>query len=289
METQRSALITGCSQGGLGEALAFAFNDRGLKVFASARDPSKMADLKTKGIELVQMDVLSPVSITQAVTRISSVTNGSLDILVNNAGACYSMPLVDASLHAARDLFDLNVISILAITQAFLPLLRKSTMKAMIVNQTSISSISTVPMTGVYNASKAAAAALTENLRLELEPFHICVVDLKTGAVRSSFYSNQNRGARPQLPQNSIYSCAKTEVEYSMTGEALKKDMVPADRWAASVVSELLVREPPVRIWKGGNASLMWFTRRFLPFTFLDGTMKKLGALDVVERKMRKE
>ena len=75
-------------------------------------------------------------------------------------------------------------------TQASLPLLIKS--RGIIVNQTSISSVTNVPWNGIYNASKSAMAMLTDTLRLELEPFGVKVLELKTGAVESGFYENKN-------------------------------------------------------------------------------------------------
>ena len=281
----KTVLITGCSQGSLGEALALAFHNRGVHVIATARFVPKMKNLESKKIDILPLDVTDPSSITSCVSSFSAITNGRLDILLNNSGGGYSMPLVDASLEKARHVFELNVFSILAMTQAFMPLLLKSEHGAMVVNSTSISSVATVPMTGVYNSSKAAAAMITDNLRLELAPFKIRVVDLKTGAVRSGFIDNMNSGTKPTLPDNSIYAVAKAEVEKSMlTGCVRDKDMVPADVWAGHVVEGLLVKEPELRIWKGGNSWLTWVAKRFLPFTFLDGEMNKIGSLDVVKK-----
>lgn len=288
MTVKKTVLITGCSQGSLGEALAFAFNKRGLRVLAAARNPSKMAKLEEKGIETVTLDVLSEESIAQCVADVSNMTDGRLDILVNNAGSSYAMPVIDASLEASRQLFNLNVFSFLAMTKAFLPMILKSENSGMIINQTSISSVSTVPMTGLYNASKAAAAALTENLRLELAPFKIKVIDLKTGAVHSGLYDDQNQGDKLKLPDDSIYAVARAEVEQAMTGDAFKKDMMPAQKWADQVAGDVLAQNPGLRIWRGGNAWLMWVARGFMPFTFLDTTMAKVGALDVVEKKLAK-
>lgn len=289
MPPKRTVLITGCSQGSLGEALALAFHSKGLRVFATARNPSKMSNLADKGIETLPLDVLPAASIAACVSAVSEKTDGKLDILLNNSGGGYSMPLSDASIDKTRELFELNVFSVLAMTQAFLPLLRKSQHGAMIVNQTSISSVTTVPMTGIYNASKAAAASLTDNLRLELAPFKIKVVDLKTGAVRSGFYDNMNMGMQPRLPDHSIYAIAREEVEHSMSGKGLEKDMIAADVWAAQVVGDLLKQEPELRIWRGGNAWAVWFARRFFPHTFLDGNMIKMGALDVIKKRVGKQ
>src|ERR1700750_3165304 len=102
----RTVLITGCSDGGLGAALAVAFHEYGDRVFATARSPSKMASLGALEIEAFPLDVLSEESITACVEQISAITGGSLDILINNAGAGYHMPMLDASIPEIRQTFE---------------------------------------------------------------------------------------------------------------------------------------------------------------------------------------
>lgn len=82
----RTALITGCSKGGIGDALAQEFHSNGVRVFATARDITKMADLKAMGIEVLSLDVVSADSIQAAVSIVNEATGGKLDFLVNNAG-----------------------------------------------------------------------------------------------------------------------------------------------------------------------------------------------------------
>jgi short-subunit dehydrogenase len=185
---KRTVLITGCSDGDLGCALAIAFHEAGLRVYATSRDPSKMSEVMAHGIETLTLDVQSGSSITGCVNKLSN-----LDILINNAGAGYKMPVSDMSLKEAKDLFDLNLWSYLAVTQAFLPLLLKS--KGTIVNHTSAASVCTIPFQSAYNASKAAMAAFSDSQRLELEPFGVRVVDLKTGVVSSNL--GKFSGTRP--------------------------------------------------------------------------------------------
>src|SRR2546423_2589153 len=217
---KRTILITGCSEGGLGDALAREFKRRGHQVIATARNPSKMAHFKDLGIQTLVLDVLSSESIQQCVSSVKA-QYGALDMLVNNSGGGYSMPLSDASLDESRRLFELNVWSVLAVTQAFLPLLLESKTGGMVVNNTSIASVMPNPMAGIYNMSKAAAAMMTDNLRLELAPFGIKVIDLKTGAVKSNFFDNQPGGAQASLPEGSIYMPAREAVEKSMRGGAV--------------------------------------------------------------------
>ena len=109
-------LITGCSQDSLGEALALAFHNRGVLVIATARSLPKMKNPESKKIDVPPLDVTDHSSITFCVSSVSVFTNGRLDILLNNSGGGYSMPLVDASLDKSRQVFELNVFLILAMT-----------------------------------------------------------------------------------------------------------------------------------------------------------------------------
>lgn len=278
--SKRTVLITGCSDGGLGAALAIAFHKAGLHVYATARNPSKMTQLASLGIETFTLDVQSDSSIAACVSKLSE-----LDILVNNAGAGYSMPVSDLSIPEAKKLFDLNVWSYLAVTQAFLPLLLKS--KGIIVNQTSVAGSVTLPFQSAYNASKAAMAMFSDSQRLELGPFGITVVDLKTGVVESNLQKNHREARQISLPKGSIYEPAKEAVEGVMRGDKFESSGMPAPQWAGLVVQDLLRKRPPPNIWRGSQAWLAWIGT-VLPFGMLDGTVKKMTGVDVVEKMVRK-
>jgi 1-acylglycerone phosphate reductase len=274
---KRTVLITGCSDGGMGAALALAFHKAGFHVYATARTPSKMEHIASLGIDTLTLDVQSESSIAAAVTKLSS-----LDILVNNAGSQFLMPIADVSIHEAKKLFDLNVWSHIAVTQAFLPLLLDSP-NGIIVNQTSVGAVTALPFQAVYNSSKAALAMLSDTLRLELQPFGIKVVDLRTGVVRTNLIKNLQEGQLPSLPKGSIYEPAKDVVEKALRQEGFEGQGMPAEQWAQAVVNDLMKKNPPAVIWRGESA---WLTRiaSVLPFGMFDGMVKKLTGLDVVER-----
>ena len=278
--SKRTVLITGCSGGSLGEALAIAFHKAGLQVYATARDKSRMRQLQSLGIETLTLDVLSDSSIASCVSKISS-----LDILVNNAGAGYNMPVSDISIPEAKKLFDLNVWSYIAMTQAFLPLLLKS--KGMIVNHTSVSSVAALPFQSTYCASKAAMAMFSKVQRLELEAFGITVVELKTGNVTSNFI-NKLRDAKVSLPKDSVYQPAREAVERSLRQDTFADAGLPAEQWAKGVVQDLLKKSSPPVIWRGEQAWLARFAA-IMPFGMFDGTVKKLTELDIVERIIGKQ
>jgi NAD(P)-dependent dehydrogenase (short-subunit alcohol dehydrogenase family) len=287
MTSKRTILITGCSDGSLGSHLAVAFHKAGWRVFASARNLNKLKHAQTAGIETIQLDVTSDDSITKAFSQVSELTSGSLDVLLNNAGAGYSMPLIDLDLGEARKLFDLNVWSIISMTRAFLPLLTKSQHGGIVVNNTSCSSLTAgmLPFAGAYAASKAAAAGLTEILRLELAPFNIKVINLMTGAVRSTFFDNTPDAT---LPPTSVYNFAKETVEKTMSGGDNMANASDPEKWAESVVQGLSKPTPPHWLWRGKFSTLVRIGS-LLPIGFLDGTVKKMTGLDVLERKVKEQ
>lgn len=241
----RTVLITGCSVGGLGHGLAVALHTRGLKVIATARTPSKMAALASQGITTLPLDVLSQTSITACVSTVSDLTAGrGLDILINNAGGGYNCPVSDIDLAKGKELFDLNVWSYISVTQAFLPLILKA--KGMIVNNTSISSVEPTPFSSVYHASKAAAAMFNDHMRLELKPFGVRVVDLKTGCVHTNFHSNRTDDST--LRDGSIYEPIRDEAEMAIAARHFSQ-REELRVWASDVADELLMTDPPARIW----------------------------------------
>lgn len=278
----RSVLITGCSEGGLGAALAAAFHEKGYRVIATARNLSKMSSLKTMGIDTLTLDVVSDASVEAAVDQVSALTDGSLDILINNAGAGYYIPLMDASLTEMQKLFDLNVIAAVRVTQRFLPLLLKSGAGALLVNNTSVAGTMTMPWQGAYNASKAAMAMVSDTLRLELKPFGIKVVDLKTGVVQSHFYDNVTASAQVALlPEDSLYGAARDKIESFIKGE-VDVQFTPAEEWAREVVKDLVRTTPPARIWRGHGAFLVW-AASFMPFGTFDWYVRRLSGLEFFE------
>ncbi|KAI4866157.1 NAD(P)-binding protein [Hypoxylon rubiginosum] len=274
---KRTVLITGCSDGGMGADLAVAFHKAGLKVYATARNPAKMEKLAAQGIETLSLDVLSESSIAECAAKLPG-----LDILVNNAGQGYAIPVVDMDVAEARKMFDVNVWAPVSVIQGFLPLLLKSP-SPVVVNHTSVLSVFPLPFQGPYAASKAALAMITDCLRVELQPWGIRVVDLKTGAVRTNFIAN---APEFRLPENSIYGPARADVEKTNT-DLFAAAEFPSDRWARETVQDLLRKSPAPALWRGDGARLGRLSA-VLPYGMFDGTLKKMVGLDVVERVVKK-
>lgn len=133
----KTVLITGTSAGGIGHALALAFQKRGATVFATARSVSKMADLASlPNVHLLALDVTSPASIASVAKEVEAATGGKLDVLVNNAGVNYVMPALDDDIEKARALFEANYWGPLRMVQAFKEMLLRA--RGSIVNVGSV-------------------------------------------------------------------------------------------------------------------------------------------------------
>lgn len=150
---KKTVLITGCSEGGIGAAMARAFHDQGYHVFATLRKTAKAGSLaQLNNIDILELEVTSEVSIKECAQEVEKRTGGTLDVLVNNAGADFVIPLLDTSIDEAKKLYDLNVWSILAMTQAFASLLVGA--KGTICNIGSVAAIVPLPWSGMLTFPK---------------------------------------------------------------------------------------------------------------------------------------
>lgn len=286
MSKAPTVVITGCSDGGLGAALAIELHTAGYRVFATARNLSKMANLPQE-VERFALDVTSKASIKACCTEISNRTGGTLSMLINNSGVWHTMPFPDVDTTAARSVFDVNFWGQLDTTQGFLPLLlesQKRGQKTTVVLVTSLAGASPTPFSSIYGASKAAADYVFNTLRMELQPWNINVVNLKTGAVRSNMTSNRvvNSVDKPKLPPGSLFQVAREKVERFMEGNSADAG-VPAEEWASMVVKHLNKPTPPQYIWGGTYSTAAWVMQFIpLPASMLQGMVLNItGMTDV--------
>ena len=127
------------------------------------------------------------VSISTAASAVAGAVGADgLSGLVNNAGIVVPGPIEFLPLPELRRQLEINVVGQVAVTQAFLPLIR--TGRGRIVNMGSISGRMATPFTGAYGASKFALEALTDALRLELAPWGISVSIIEPGAVATPIW-----------------------------------------------------------------------------------------------------
>ncbi|MCJ1392605.1 hypothetical protein MMC18_005475 [Xylographa bjoerkii] len=248
IKSLQSVLITGCSAGGIGSALVKSFQKRNMHVFATARDPSKMAHLdKLPNVTLLTLDPTSTPSVRAAVESVKTATDGRLDYLVNNAGQTIIMPTLDFDIETAKQMYDVNIWGLLRVTQACAPLLIAA--KGTIVNISSISTAVHTPWMGIYAGSKAAVTMITDTLRMELAPFGVKVVTVMTGAIQTKILAT---GIDFKLPPTSRYFSIEKEIAARARGEDGTPRMAP-EVFAAKVVNDVLGGVNG-QIWRGGTA-----------------------------------
>ncbi|KAL2071760.1 hypothetical protein VTL71DRAFT_12995 [Oculimacula yallundae] len=269
------ALITGCSAGGIGDALAQEFHAKGVHVFATARTLSKISHLKNLGLTTLELDVTSSKSIEAAITEVTKITGGKLDFLVNNAGMGSTMPLLDTKLDVAREVFELNFFSIIAMTQAFGPSLIAA--KGKVINVGSIVGRMANAYTGIYNTSKAAANLLSETLRVELAPFGVEVITVVTGIVKTEFFNNQGTVV---LPPDSLYLPVQSYINDAATGKEIANGAMDVSVYARGVVANAMKPKSKLWFWRGGSAWLVWAVTTFGPHLLPDRIFAATNGLN---------
>lgn len=179
----KTVLITGASTG-LGNATARYFHAQGWNVVATMRAPAG-SDLAGERMLVTALDVEDHGTIAAAVD--AAVTRfGRIDALVNNAGYGAYGPLEATPFAKIRRQFDVNVLGLLATTQAVLPHLRANR-AGTIVNVSSIGGRVALPLGTLYHGSKFAVEGLSEALQYELLPLGIRVKIVEPGGIKTDF------------------------------------------------------------------------------------------------------
>ncbi|KAK9071537.1 hypothetical protein SSX86_007965 [Deinandra increscens subsp. villosa] len=257
METfhKQVVLITGCSSGGIGNALARAFAARNCLVVATARSISSMADLNNGDdvYFLQELDVLSDQNVQEVVTDVIDKF-GRIDILVNNAGVQCIGPLAEVPLSSVEHTFNTNVYGPMRLIQAVVPHMA-SRKKGKIVNTGSVTVLGPGPWAGVYTASKSALHALTDTLRLELKPLGIDVINVVPGAVRSNI-GNSAVAGYSKMPEWKLYKqyegVIKERAYFSQGPKA-----ITSEEFANKTATVILKEDPPAWFSFGPYSTIM--------------------------------
>lgn len=257
-ESHPMALVTGASTG-IGLACAERLAKLGYRVYAGVRneaDAGRLAGLGSGRIVPVRLDVTDEAQIRSVRTQVEAARGGGgLDVLVNNAGIAVAGPLEFLPLDQFRRVHEINVVGLLAVTQAFLPLLRR--VRGRIINIGSISGRVANPFVGAYAASKHAVEALTDSLRVEVAEWGVEVILIEPGVIQTPIWSKSDAEAlalQDQLPPEAT-------ALYGGTMEAMRRILLPAvakasppDAVADAVEHAALSPEPRTRYVVGKQA-----------------------------------
>ncbi len=188
-ESVPSVVITGASTG-IGRDCALHMDRLGWRVFAGVRREADADSLRAESsarLTPILLDVTDKASIDAALQSVTeAVGSDGLSGLVNNAGIPYGGPVEYLSLDRVRGLFEVNFFGVIAVTQAFLPLLRRA--HGRIVNMSSVGGMVSTAFVSPYSASKFALEALSDSLRIELHPWHMHVAVIQPGAIATPIW-----------------------------------------------------------------------------------------------------
>ena len=270
----KNTLITGCSSG-IGRELALEFQQRGYRVWATARNLQSIQALAEQNIKVLELDVTCESQVHKVVQHILG-SDGHLDMLVNNAGYGCMGPLMDMPGEELEQQFSTNVFAPMALIRQVAPYMcaRK---QGTIVNIGSISGVLFTPFSGSYCASKAAFNALSDVLRMELKPFGVRVVTVQPGAVRSQFAANASRVLQHVFNPDSLYMSIAGKVR--ARANASQDNPTPADRFCRDLIDKLESgrRLNIIRLANGSRA--LPLLKALLPTAVLEKVLGKMFGL----------
>ncbi|KAL4938554.1 hypothetical protein BDV06DRAFT_215008 [Aspergillus oleicola] len=246
-QTPKFALITGCGQGGIGEALVREFLRRNVHPIATLLPSESSEHLSAAGITWFPLDVTKEESVLQLKENIVGLTGGRLDVLVNNAFVCYTMPAIDTDVAAVQRMFDVNLFGPMRMVHHFHDLLIQAA--GTIVSIGSIGGVTPYVFGSSYNASKAALAHWGNTLRVI------------SGEVGTNILKNDHGR---ELPKDSYFAPLASEFKNHVHRTPATTDRFT---YASNVVKQALAASPPAWFWTGSLTSTVRFLDAFFPRT----------------------
>lgn len=285
---EQVVLITGASAG-IGAALSAGLAQQfiGVRLVLAARNPEKLeavADRCRKaGAEVftVTTDMAQPEQV-QALGHRALEQFGRVDSLVNNAGYGQMGPAELIPTHACQRQLDVNVMGPLTLTQVLIPTMRDQG-GGRIVNISSIAGRSAFPFGGLYSASKFALEALSDALRMELEPFNIQVSIIEPGPVSTEFFAIVAQEVEKVIPnpETSPYRAAFAKLE-GLESQT-KANAWTSERVAGVIMRALTDRRPRPRYVAATQGELLvTLLTKVLPTGTVDKFWQKFYGIDLV-------
>lgn len=270
MAAKKYVLVTGASKG-IGEATALRLDRMGVHIFAGVRREADGEALRQKASERltpILLDVTDGDTIRDAAEQVTrTVGAAGLAGLVNNAGIAVAAPLEFLPIEEFRRQMEVNVIGQIAVTQAFMPLLRQARGRVIVIS--SIGGRMSNPMTGAYHASKFALEALSDSLRLELQPWGMEVVVIQPGTIATPIWDTSTAAADQMMERMSPEVAAQMNHLYGAPLNAVRawaasaaQTGISPDEVAKVVAEALTVQRPRTRYLVGIDARITaWIAR----------------------------
>ncbi|MGW1376946.1 SDR family oxidoreductase [Streptomyces sp. NPDC002446] len=278
----RAVVITGASSG-LGKECALQLGRRGFRVFAAVRTAADGERLRAAApwarLQPVLMDVTDEDSLRAAAAEVASAVGGQgVWGLVNNAGTCLSAPLECVPPQRLRAQLDTNVVGALAVTQAFLPQLRRS--RGRVVNVSSGLGSVAIPYLGAYATGQFAKEAMSDALRRELRPFGVGVSVVKPGAIATPIWDKVRQAGEEILDGAAATVADPYRASFERflrhNEQRARSSATRPEHFARTVFRALTAPRPRTRYCVGPDARAAAVLSRLLPNAVLD---RALGAV----------
>jgi NAD(P)-dependent dehydrogenase (short-subunit alcohol dehydrogenase family) len=262
MAKEKGAVVVTGASTGIGRATALHLDQRGYTVFAGVRKRKDANSLKKEASEKltpITIDVTKPASITAARNKVQrAVGRSGVKALFNNAGVGHGGPIEFMPIADLREAMEVNLIGQAAVTQAFLPLLRKAE-QPKILFTASIGGRIASPFMSPYNSSKFALEALADSLRRELMPWGIKVVVIEPGSIATEIWDKAGDTAADRMGKMPAKGKKLYGSQMKAFGDALQDTAsrgIPADKVAKVVERAIKRRNPRPRYLVGADAKV---------------------------------
>ena len=274
--TPNSILITGCSSG-IGLCVAQGLQQRGYRVFATARQQADVSRLNDMGLESLQLDLDNSESINTAVEKILARTNGKLYALFNNGAYSQTGAVEDLRRDVLRAQFETNLFGWHELTCRVLPVMRQQGYGRIIQNS-SVLGLVALPFRGAYNASKYALEGLTDTLRLELFKTEIYFSLIEPGPIESRLRANSYKAFQQNIDKaKSSYQQQYSAMEARLTKEGPAVPFtLPPEAVLKKVIHALESKRPRERYYVTFPTYLLGTLRRLLSTRALDRILRKV-------------
>lgn len=274
---KKTILITGCSSG-IGYCAAKGLQERGYRVFATARKRSSVEKLLAEGLESFRLDLNDSNSIHFAFEEVMRRTGGELYALFNNGA--YGLPgaVEDLNRDALRAQFETNVFGWQELTNLVIPVMRRQGYGRIIQNSSVLGFVA-LPFRGAYNASKYAIEGLSDTLRLELKGSNIYVSLIEPGPIASQFRTNAVQALQKYIDIENSFHREKYQGVLSRLnkpGPAVPFTL-PPEAVLKRVIHALEAEKPQARYYVTVPTYLFGILKRILSTRALDVLLAKSG------------
>ncbi|MBN9538064.1 MAG: hypothetical protein BGN99_23705 [Alphaproteobacteria bacterium 65-37] len=283
----KAVVVSGVSSG-IGEGAARELCRRGYKVYGTVRraeDGERLQKELGDAFTPLHLDVTDAAAVAAAASQVRQDLGGAgLFGLINNAGIADPGPLTAISPDSLRRHFEVNVVGVLHMVQAFLPLLRAASGQrpGRIVNISSIAGRLAYPFMGAYAASKHALEALSDSLRRELLIYGVDVVVIQPGTIGT-----------PILDKAAHLASSFSDSDYQPTLRFLdmsndKRMAMPVAVVTRRIVDALTLDRPRTRYVIPNERFRLWLIPRCLPDRWLDRIIDRMLGFERIRAALKR-